>query len=155
MLYGQRANPLDKLVQKLIGVHEYGKVPTAIQRHKGLLRCLHGLFVLPASGDFGNDIGNLYRRANAIRVSVKLRLDLRSKRRRPVNYRVGLFIRVPEGLESSGFPVNMRTSLCRAFFVPVLANVMQSKPSGINAAAGSLGQHVTTCMRLSTRLPAC
>ena len=27
--------------------------------------------------------------------SVKLRLDLRSKRRRPVNYRVGLFVRVP------------------------------------------------------------
>ena len=33
--------------------------------------------------------------------SFKLRLDLRSKRRRPVNYRVGLFVRVPGRIGST------------------------------------------------------
>jgi hypothetical protein len=45
MLCGQGANTGDELVQKLIGLHEHCEVSTAMNRNKGLQRCLHGLLV--------------------------------------------------------------------------------------------------------------
>jgi hypothetical protein len=43
--YGQRANQLNELLQKLIGVHEHGKVPTTVDRHKLFARCFDGVEV--------------------------------------------------------------------------------------------------------------
>src|SRR5271157_1380508 len=46
MRYRHRAYPRNKLLQKLIGMHEHGKVATTNDRHKRLVRSLDGLLVL-------------------------------------------------------------------------------------------------------------
>src|SRR5271170_4041331 len=44
--YDQRTNLSNEFLQKLIGVHEHSKMPTAVDRHKGLAGCLDGVEII-------------------------------------------------------------------------------------------------------------
>src|SRR5229473_5369199 len=56
MACGQRANTGDEFVEKLIGLHEHGKVSAAPDRNKSLLRRFHGHLVLSCKACRGGKV---------------------------------------------------------------------------------------------------
>jgi len=48
MAYGQRPNLSGELLQKLIRLHEHRKMPSALDRHERLSRCLDPVEVAPS-----------------------------------------------------------------------------------------------------------
>jgi hypothetical protein len=56
VIYGQRANQLNELLQKPIGVHEHGKVPSTADGNKRFPRCFDGLEVTPSQRGWRREV---------------------------------------------------------------------------------------------------